>query len=121
MIDPQTTTNREILAERTFWPLLDMSEDERIQLLESRVAAGIALLNEREWSEPWYFVVNLDALSIADPYNCVLGQVFGDYTGALEVLGLRLGIGHGFSGAYEGALTKMWKESILKLRADHVQ
>jgi hypothetical protein len=97
--------------------------DKREEILRSRVAGGIALLNEREWSAPWYFQINLSLLDIADPYYCVLGQLFTEdgYMEGLQALNLSLGILYGFSGVYTEALTIIWREEILKLRENHVQ
>jgi len=103
--------------------LYALTPDQREELLRSRVAAGIALLNEREWSAPWYFQVNVNTLDIEDPYYCVLGQLFTEdgYMEGLRALNLMMGILYGFSGAYPQALTSIWCEEILKLRENHVQ
>jgi hypothetical protein len=95
---------------------------EREEMLKSRVAAGVALLNEREWSNPWYFVVNLDTLNIDDPFTCLLAQLFdGGYMEGLERLNLTFGILYGFSGTYPEALTALWRDEIRRLRTEHVQ
>ena len=106
---------------KVYIDLTALTPDKREEMLRSRVAAGIALLNEREWSAPWYFQINLDTLSIADPWNCMIGQLFDGYMEGLEALNLSLGILYGFSGVYEEALTAIWDEEIRKLREDHVQ
>lgn len=100
----------------------ELSNEQTDEIFRSRVAAGIALLNEKEWSEPWYNVINLDKLDISDPQDCVVGQLFpAGYSVGLNMLGLGLGLAHGFSGWNQTRLTRIWKEEILKLRENHVQ
>ena len=102
--------------------IVTLSVEDREELLRSRVAAGIALLNERQWSKPWYQVIDLDQLDIHSSTNCVLGQLFGSYADAMNnELGLAIGTLHGFSGYFENKLTEIWTEEILKLRENHVQ
>lgn len=108
------------------WDLDRLCPEKRGEILRSRVAAGIALLNEQEWGTPWYFQVSLTRLNIADPNDCVLGQlytVYGEdgYVAGLQRLSLGIGILHGFSGTRPAELTDIWSEEILKLRAKHVQ
>ena len=51
-----------------------------------RVMKGAALLDEKV--PDWRGRVNVTVLNLADPWRCVLGQVFGLYsTGAAELFG----------------------------------
>lgn len=123
-------TDMDRLAQEQSWDMLTMSDEDRNEILRSRVKAGIALLNEREWSEPWFMKINLDRLDIHSGQNCVLGQLFdtGDYSYSadgyakgLHELGLTIGIGHGFSGNWSAQLTEIWTDEIRQLRENHVQ
>jgi hypothetical protein len=106
-----------------YFDISTLTVHKREEMLRSRVAAGIALLNEREWSASWYFQIDLNRFDIDDPWNCVLGQLFAEdgYMGGLRALNLTLGVLYGFSGVYTEALTEIWREEILKLRENHVQ
>ena len=58
--------------------------------LRARVVAGAALLDE---SVPgWESKIDTSTLRLQSHTNCVLGQIFGDYTTGLTTLGLWDGV-----------------------------
>jgi hypothetical protein len=95
---------------------------------ERRVAAGAALLDTAR--PGWPALVDLNVLDIADWRSCILGQLYGRYTGAARVLFDRTDIidsavAHGFdTGRFSApedetetsALTAAWRKLILERR-----
>lgn len=85
--------------------------------IAGRVARGVALLDERG-PQGWRDKIDLDRLDII--YNCVLDQVFGDFTGGMEALGLRLfdnqSTGYGFNcgGDEKGAVEAEWRRVLVR-------
>ena len=83
--------------------------------LSSRVAKGVALLDGHD--SQWVGKVNLETLNLASGYDCVLGQVFGDYATGKEVFGLDMDESHdhGFTETGDGSwgdLTDEWVRVI---------
>lgn len=70
----------------------------KLAVIDARVARGAALLDLR-WPG-WRSEIDLDRFHIGHSQDCVLGQLYGDYAGGLRILGLTLGIEHGFSGPH---------------------
>lgn len=62
--------------------------DERAEVADRRAARGAALLDERV--PGWASLVDTDALNLASPYACVLGQVFDPDDGVNH--GFRVGL-----------------------------
>jgi hypothetical protein len=56
---------------------------------DERVARGVALLDDRGPTN-WHRRVNPETLDVYDPFACVLGQVYGNYTEGLIQLQLTL-------------------------------
>ncbi len=54
----------------------------------ARVLRGAVILDNYFGKQDWRSEINLDKLVMEDPFRCVLGQLFGDYTTALHKLGL---------------------------------
>jgi hypothetical protein len=54
--------------------------------LEERVERGIEVLDRHFGDNRWLARVNIDLLDLADPYRCVLGQLFGNYVIGLDSL-----------------------------------
>ena len=78
-----------------------------------RVARGAALLDAKR--PGWEHEIDLRRLDLGSWCDCVVGQLFGDYSDGLGALGIHYwGISHGFSsgsGMYAG-LTRAWKRLI---------
>jgi hypothetical protein len=106
--------------------------------IPERVARGVALLDEK--CPGWDQKINVKALDIEDPANCVIGQVYKDSgivgafgIGATNLVGKKaygndinapVLIEHGFSGTRRpgddnefDALTAAWKRAIRARRA----
>jgi hypothetical protein len=84
------------------------------------VANGIALLDAKGPSG-WRAKVNLDTLNMRSAYDCILGQVYGEYgDGLTEVFSTAYAVmsdrwSHGFSARYHDdydALTAAWREAL---------
>ena len=58
---------------------------------EERVAQGVALLDTVR--PGWIDEIDLDYLDMSEPGYCVLGQVFGEYTGTIVDLSGIIGTG----------------------------
>ena len=92
--------------------------------LETKIQAGMDLLNKVR--PGWINQVDLRLLDMGgSPYQCILGQLYGDYEVAVELLDLSVAkaIKHGFelrilSGPGCTALENAWKEAILKARGE---
>lgn len=96
--------------------------------VEVRVKNGMMLLDEKH-GPGWVWRIDVDTLALASTCRCVLGQVYGDYGDALDVLGLFNGRSaeHGFTltGSQEPEpvmwveLTTAWRHAILARRLDN--
>lgn len=90
--------------------------------IEERVAAGVALLDAKGPAD-WRSLINLDILNLDDAYNCILGQLYGEFIQGARHLGIGVAggrldasAGFGFYIAYSGvdwateyfALTVAW-------------
>ncbi|MEV4575901.1 hypothetical protein AB0K16_21915 [Nonomuraea jabiensis] len=88
-----------------------------------RVAAGAALLDKK--TPGWYQDIDLGILDLYSTDDCILGQVFGDYSGGAAFLGLDIPgqYAHGFDVPHSDAgeianleqwvaLTACWKAEI---------
>lgn len=106
-----------------------LTEEGKVELARIRAKRGATLLDQQgpEISGVWRetIIENLEYFAISDPYACVCGLVFGDYTTGVSELGLMgegeetptgLGvINHGFEADGEVRyvdLTAAWKEII---------
>ncbi len=84
-----------------------------------RVGAGAALLDGR--LPGWRDLVDVDRLDLAVCDECVLGQIFGDYSRGVDALGLTQAdaIQLGFDRAPRGSwntLTSAWRFLIRSAR-----
>ncbi len=98
--------------------------------VDVRAGRGADLLDD--WIPGWYNRVNLDALDISDCDNCVLGQLYGNFSLALIKTGLAETILFGFATPFGGLddltdvdemgrvmteafmpLTQAWREQII--------
>lgn len=88
-----------------------------------RMRKGVKLLNEQ--APGWHRKVKISTLDLSSNDNCILGQVFGEYTNGLELLDInsndetRNGPAHGFSLCSEewtneriADMTEWWKKQI---------
>jgi hypothetical protein len=86
---------------------------------------GVKLLDEN-LGEDWVYKINLDKLDIASIYDCVLGQLYGNFDRGCRILKLDSTIfsldlpqkipsvyNCGFSGRYSNQL---WKDTIKSLK-----
>ena len=88
-------------------------DDDNMSTVSERVDAGAALLDKR--IPGWFNLVSVDTLKIYDPTLCVVGQLFGDYLGGLDALGVNIAAEYGFN-AYDDEYTELdaaWRELIL--------
>lgn len=74
---------------------------------DPHVQRGMMLLDEER--PGWEDELDLGTLNVADPHNCVLGQLYGEYQEGKDALGLSLGeaINHGFV-----APTMVWMRNL---------
>lgn len=83
------------------------------------VANGMAYLDEV--APGWESKIDLDRLNIGSKFNCVLGQVFGNYLLYVTErdLGLAWAIDHGFASTpfMFVDFTSLWREAIQTRRA----
>ena len=93
--------------------------------LRSRVKRGADWLFKRRPKALWR--IDLEKLDLASPCNCVLGQEWGDYADALDVVlpplapGRPWAVEHGFlqsDGRGYKALTQAWREEITTRREE---
>lgn len=91
------------------------------QVAANRAKLGFGLITEYyQGDNSWMRKIDLNTLHIANPFTCVLGQLFGDYARGLTKLGIRNGsrsIQNGFcsnstEGVLSGVLDTAWKELI---------
>jgi hypothetical protein len=59
------------------------------------IARGIKLLDENCAS--WRTRININRLDMSIMFDCILGQVYGDYCKGLDTLNLYVGMDHGFN------------------------
>lgn len=73
---------------------MDITNPFTLQTLQDRVKRGAALLDEKHpgWAEK----IDKLLLDMNDCYDCVLGQLYGEYFDGREALGLTHGWYHGF-------------------------
>lgn len=105
--------------------------------LNSEVALGTTLLDKKLLDWPW--LVDTDRLDMADPYDCVVGQLYGDFHSEIyKLLGYKEftddarmnAISHGFtlddnfdaplSNRFK-PLTQEWRNLILFRRGELVR
>lgn len=96
------------------------------------VQRGIALL-DKHLGQGWVHRVNLDEFDLANPSDCIMGQLFnGWYYDGLDALGLGRGhansLAHGFTWTGEQMhrkdgqetnyerIERQWKQTITRLR-----
>lgn len=80
-----------------------------------RVARGAAMLDEHYGSKRWVDNIRLSRLDLGSQEDCVLGQLFGRYRYACDILGAnRTGPRHGFVGWT--ATRRAWVEEITARR-----
>lgn len=96
------------------------------QTVAERVANGVKLLDAKIGC--WVDLVDLDELSLASSYSCVIGQLYGDFGEGVQQLGItrkaqRLGFevdldgwNEPFGVAYRELDTE-WRRVILERRA----
>jgi len=58
-------------------------------MIEAQLNAGVAFLDEKLGTD-WVYETQTYDLNLHSPYNCVLGQLFGDFNVGREKLGLNL-------------------------------
>lgn len=87
------------------------------------IAKGIALLDAKD--PGWVNLISVDALTMSDVHNCVLGQLYGDYYDGVGILLLddyTSDCGFDVSGeklrlpAPWHSLTSEWKQAILDIK-----
>lgn len=83
---------------------------------------GVRKLNKV--NPDWIDEINLDTLNMGDPYDCLLGQLYGNYGHGLDDLDIGNGMWYGFdvaagpnSSHTARELTALWVEKIGQLRA----
>lgn len=81
-----------------------------------RVDKGAALLDENV--PGWISHIDLDRLSIADPNNCIVGQLYGVYHIGIAALDYPPPCGYGFNGDDYSALNEAWRALITARRAE---
>lgn len=80
----------------------------------SKIQSGVKLLDAHFGGSSWKKDIDLDNLDLGSCGVCVLGQLFGDYSEGLEVLGISGGANYGFdnpSGSFR-ELTDAWKDAL---------
>ncbi len=83
-----------------------------------------ALVLDQVWPN-WIENINLDKLSIVDPFDCILGQLYGMYTVGIAKLGVYGYNDLGFTMSNESGfnadfVTGMWRELIeMRRNADN--
>lgn len=55
--------------------------------IEERVTAGVALLDAKGPAD-WRSRINLNILDLDDAYNCILGQLYGEFIQGAKHLGI---------------------------------
>ena len=82
---------------------------------DTAVLKGAELLDERG-PENWREMIHLGTLSITSCQKCILGQVFGEYAGGREFLGISPfdAPHYGFAGVglRGGAITRAWRRYL---------
>lgn len=88
--------------------------------VQERVQRGAALLDEK--LPGWRSKIDVDTLDIANPYNCIAGQLGGPYQDGYVTL-RRLGLTYWHEGKEYGfedraenysALTEAWKQELAR-------
>lgn len=87
--------------------------------LSRQITRGVRFLN-REYGRSWLRNIRMETLALEEGTACVLGQLEGDYTQALEVFGQDAAWArkHGFTTSSDvddpfwAQLTKAWKRRI---------
>lgn len=94
-----------------------------IETAKSRVQAGIKKLDDNTGTygvvpNGWRTKIDVAKLNLASPTNCILGQIFGDYTEGYNKLNLSYGQPHsfGFEAEYRETtaeeLKAAWSEAL---------
>ena len=112
-----------------------MALADELQRIPSRVTAGVAVCDRRQGTT-WVWKINLATLDQRSGYDCVAGQLYGNYADAIPHLGftsLERGKECGFSfyaryanltstqvEVYFRALTIAWSKQILNLRTQRL-
>lgn len=78
---------------------------EQVTTDNPRIERGMDLLDRA--CPGWEHGINLDALSMMDGNECVVGQLFGHYKVGKETLGISSGVVYGFVEP-----TKQWRAAI---------
>lgn len=102
-----------------------MDEMVTMSTIRRRVNRGVAFLNE--CVPGWKDKISVDRLNLHDPYNCVLGQLFGEYGKGVDklnidtikkrtLLGFTEASGPDYT-TFHPRLTKVWKNKIRKLQS----
>lgn len=82
--------------------------------VDPRVLRGAELLDRER--PGWWREINLDALKIACPFNCVLGQLTGRWSDGLERLGLRMLDAHKYG--FVSVESRAWADLIYARRKE---
>lgn len=88
-------------------------------MFEKEIAKGIKLLNKI--NPGWVNMINLDKLNMTSSFDCIIGQVYGDYCKYITRLEKTYYFDryeYGFTANDQYTLTKEWKQAIINIRSN---
>ena len=91
-------------------------------MFKEEIARGIKLLNRI--NPGWVNQIDLDKLNMTSSFDCIIGQVYGDYCKGITRLEKTYYCDryeYGFTANDQYTLTKEWKDAIINIRSSSVK